>query len=243
MLFFAAAIFIVAQVYTELKIPELFASLVNQIVERAKLGQVEDYSFILPVALEMLGYIFAILLSFFAISFFMSRFSANVSRNFRQIFFDKVIDLSNSQVKNFSTSSLLTRTTNDVANMERFFSMGLRILITAPIMAGMSIIKIMRANFSLAFGTAVAVIILALTVTIIFFFAMPKFRKVQKLTDKINASAKETLRAINVTLSNYTSDYTIAYASTAIWANISHFELTNTSWYVVKTGRNIVIKN
>lgn len=195
-LFFVAAIFIVAQVYTELKIPELFASLINQIVERAKLGQVNDYSFILPVALEMLAYILATLAAFFAISFFMSRFSANVSKNFRQIFFDKVLELSNAQAKNFSTSSLLTRTTNDIANMERFFSMGLRVFITAPIMATMSIFKIMQGNFSLALGTAIAVLILALTVIVIFLFAMPKVRKVQILTDKINSSAKESLTGI-----------------------------------------------
>lgn len=194
--FFIAAIFIVVQVYTELKIPELFAEMINHIVDSAKLGLSTGFDVIFPIALEMLAYILATLATFFVISFFMAKFSANVSRNIRKVFFEKVIDISNSQTKNFSTSSLLTRTTNDVANVERFFSMGLRILLTAPIMATMSILKIMQGNFSLAVGTMISVAILALTVTVIFVFALPKFTKVQLLTDKINASAKEALTGI-----------------------------------------------
>ncbi|MGI5842176.1 MAG: ABC transporter ATP-binding protein [Christensenellales bacterium] len=191
-LFALMAVFIVLQVYAELKVPELFSKLINTITTSTTFDSAE----MTRTALIMLGYIVATLLIYFVITYLMAKFSATVAQTFRKVFYEKVMSLSQNEVKNFSPSSLITRTTNDISNIERFFSQGLRIFLTAPIMAGMAIVKILNADLNLTLGTIAAVMVLVITITVIFLVAIPKFKKIQTLLDKLNLTAKESLTGI-----------------------------------------------
>ena len=132
------------------------------------------------------------------VGYFTSLLSARFSRNIRQKIFEKTISFGVSEIKKFSTASLITRTTNDVTQIEMLLAMGLQLLIKAPIMAVWALLKIVGKSVELSMVTTIGVVIIVCTNLLIIKIVSPRFAKIQKLTDKINGVARENITGIRV---------------------------------------------
>ena len=131
-------------------------------------------------------------------SYILTYVSTTFSKNVRKKVFSKTMDLSTAEVKKFSVSSLITRTTNDVSQIEMFLSMGLSLLMKAPMTAAWAIIKILNKSWQWSALTASCVVVLLITIGIITSIVMPRFSLVQKLIDKVNRVTRENLTGIRV---------------------------------------------
>ena len=146
----------------------------------------------------MVGCALGSLLAAVVTGYFISGISSSFSMNVRKKLFNKVEDLSMQEIKQFSTSSLITRTTNDITQMEMVIAMGLQLLIKAPITVIWAITKILNKGWQWSVATSVGVVVLMLTVGILTVIVMPRFKIVQKLIDKINGVTRENLTGIRV---------------------------------------------
>ena len=193
LLIFISFIFILVQVWLDLKLPDYMS-------EITKLVQTEGSK--MSAILENGGYMllcaFGSLLSAILVGYISSNVSASFSKTIRKKLFNKVEILGIAEVKNFSTSSLITRTTNDITQIQMFISMGLQLLIKAPVTAIWAVTKILNKNIAWSAVTAVAVIILLVTILVLMSIVMPRFKRVQKLTDKLNGVTRENLTGIRV---------------------------------------------
>lgn len=188
-----STVLIAFQVWLDLRLPDYMS-------EITKLVQTENASMkdILIQGGYMLLCAFGSLSSAAVVGYFVSNISASFSLNTRKKLFTKVENLSSAEVKKFKTSSLITRTTNDITQIEMVLAMGLQMLIKAPIMAVWAIIKILGKNFKWSLITGVAVVILLSTIGVLTIIVMPRFKKVQKLIDKVNNVTRENLTGIRV---------------------------------------------
>ena len=132
------------------------------------------------------------------VGFFAARISSGVAKQLRSDVFGKVLSFSKREMSRFSTASLITRTTNDVSQIQRFVAMGLQVLIKAPIMAVWAILKILGKGWQWSIATAVAVVILVCVILTIMLIALPKFKKMQTLTDNVNRVTRENLTGLRV---------------------------------------------
>ena len=132
------------------------------------------------------------------IGYLSSLLSANFSRNIRRKIFKKVEDFGISEIKEFSTSSLITRTTNDVTHIEMLLAMGLHLIIKSPVMAVWALLKIIGKSSELSLITGIGVIIIVITNLYIIKSVSPRFERMQKLTDKVNGVTRENLTGIRV---------------------------------------------
>lgn len=193
LLIFISFIFILVQVWLDLKLPDYMS-------EITKLVQTEGSK--MSAILENGGYMllcaFGSLLSAILVGYISSNVSASFSKTIRKKLFNKVENLGIAEVKNFSTSSLITRTTNDITQIQMFISMGLQLLIKAPVTAIWAVTKILNKNIAWSAVTSVAVIILLVTILALMSIVMPRFKRVQKLTDKLNGVTRENLTGIRV---------------------------------------------
>ena len=181
------------QVWLELKIPDYMSNITRLITsENSVIGD------ILKEGGYMLLCAFASLISASIVGYYSSLISAKFSLNLRNKIFDKVENFGMEEMKKFSTSSLITRTTNDVTQIEMLISMGLQMLIKAPIMAVWAITKILNKSIEWSLLTAGGVVILLCTVFTLMLIVIPRFEKVQKLIDKVNGVTKENLTGIRV---------------------------------------------
>lgn len=130
--------------------------------------------------------------------YFISVVAASFSMRTRKVLFDKVEDLSINEVKGFSTSSLITRTTNDITQIQMLLSMGMRMIVRAPLTAGWAIFKIANKSWQWSSITAVAVVLILAVNAVIMALVTPRFKVIQKLTDKLNGVARENLKGIRV---------------------------------------------
>ena len=181
------------QVYLELKMPD-YMSKITVLVQT----EGSKMSSILKNGLWMMLCAFGSLIATIIVIFLTANISANFSLLTRKKLFDKVIDLDFHSVKEFSTSSLITRTTNDITQIEMVIAMGLMLIIKAPITAIWAITKIINKSWQWSMVTAICVIILLTTISIIMFIVVPRFKIIQKLTDKINGVTRENLTGIRV---------------------------------------------
>lgn len=193
LLFFVAVLFIVSQVYLDLKMPDYMSKITTLVQTEG--SEMKD---ILLNGGYMLLCAFGSLVAAILVGFLMARISSDFSLNTRSRLYRKVESLSSGDIKKFSTSSLITRTTNDITQLEMVLGMGLQLLIKAPIMAIWAINKIVNKNFEFSIITGVAVVILLVTIITITLIVFPKFKIVQKLTDKINSVTRENLTGIRV---------------------------------------------
>ena len=131
-------------------------------------------------------------------SFCFATASARLSMNTRKKLFDKVESLSMHEVKKFSTSSLITRSTNDITQIQMFVAMGAQMLVRAPLTAAWAIIKISNKSWQWSTATGIAVVFLLSVMAIVMALVIPRFKKVQKLTDRINGITRENLTGIRV---------------------------------------------
>ena len=183
----------VFQVWIELRLPE-YMSEITRLIETNK----DNISEIMVQGAYMLLCAFLSMLSAIIIGFFASSLSASFSLKIREKVFKKVNDLSNKEMKEFKTSSLITRTTNDVTQIEMLIAMGLQALIKAPIMAFFAVSKILGKSLELSSIVGAGVLILLINIVFIMISVLPKFKKVQKLTDGVNNIARENLMGIRV---------------------------------------------
>ena len=154
--------------------------------------------YILIKGLEMLGIALLGVLAAVLVGFFASRISSGVAKQMRSDVFRKVESFSNTEFDKFSTASLITRTTNDVTQVQMLISMGLRLMCYAPIMGVGGIIFALQKSVSLSWIIALAVIVLLGLVIVLLNVAMPKFKSLQRLTDRLNLVSRENLSGMLV---------------------------------------------
>lgn len=186
-------ILIVFQVWLDLKLPDYMSAITRLVqTDGSVMGD------ILRQGGYMLLCAFGSLVSACIVGFLASNLSANFSYNLRSKVYNKVLDLSTAEIKQFQTSSLITRTTNDITQLEMLISIGLQLLIKAPIMAVWAITKILNKSLEWSMLTAGCVVILLAVVTGLMLIVLPRFEKVQKLIDKINNVTRESITGIRV---------------------------------------------
>ena len=195
-------ILVVLQVWLELKIPD-YMSAITTLIQK-------DGNNIGDILLQggyMLGCAFGSLIAAVFVGYFASIIAANSSLILRSKIFRKVEEFSTQEIKKFSTSSLITRTTNDVTQIEMFISMGLQMIFRAPIMAIWAISKIINKSIEWSMLTGAGVVILLAVITTLMIIVMPRFEIVQKLIDKINGVTRENLTGIRVIRAFNAEDY------------------------------------
>ena len=186
-------VLIVGQVWLELKMPDYMSEIT--VLVQSEGSNMKD---ILINGGYMLACALGSLLSAIIVGYLVSNISATFSMKVRKKLFNKVENLSMHEVKQFSTSSLITRTTNDITQVQMLISMGLQLLIKAPITAIWAISKILNKSTEWSIITAIAVAVLLTTIGIIMIIVLPKFKIVQKLTDNLNNVTRENLTGIRV---------------------------------------------
>lgn len=192
MIFFCI-VFIVLQVWLDLKIPDYMSTITKLVqTEGSTVNEIlVPGAYMLACALGSL--VFSVIVGFLA-----SYIAASFSMNIREKLFKKVESLGMHEIKKFSTSSLITRTTNDITQIQMLISMGLQVAVKAPITAVWAIIKILDKSFEWTLVVGGGVVILLITIAAIFTLVIPRFSKVQKLIDKVNALTRENLTGIRV---------------------------------------------
>ena len=184
---------IIFQVWLDLRLPDYMS-------EITKLVQTEGskMSDILSQGGYMLLCALGSLISAFIVGYLTSYISATFSQKTRKTLFTKVQSFSMEEIKKFKTSSLITRTTNDITNIQMFISMGLQMLIKAPITAVWAILKILGKNYRWSIATGVAVVVMLSVIGTLMLIVLPRFKIVQKLIDNINDKTRENLTGVRV---------------------------------------------
>lgn len=218
-----AVILIVFQVWLDLKIPDYMS-------EITKLIQTKDSEIIevLKTGVYMLLCAFGSLIIAFCVGYFASYTGTSFEKNLRKKVFYRVQSFGMEEIKKFSTSSLITRNTNDITHIKMFVVMGIQMLAKAPIMAVMAILKIAGKEWQFSVVTCVGVGIVMLISLIIILTAIPKFKKVQKLTDSLNEITRENLTGLKVIRAYNAEDYQLGKF------NKSNNELTKTHLFIQK---------
>ena len=192
-LIFVVAILIVFQVWLDLKLPDYMS-------EVTRILQSEGY--IIKDILAQGGYMllcaFGSLGSAVIVGYITSFISADFSMNLRRRIFKKVEDFGMTEIKKFETSSLITRTTNDVTQLEMLVAMGMQMIIKSPVMCVWAITKIINKNVEWSLIVLAGVVILLVTIGILLKIVYPRFEKVQKLIDKVNGVTRENVTGIRV---------------------------------------------
>ena len=194
-LFFAliCVLFVTVNVYFDLKIPDYMSEITILVQTEGN-----EFNEILMVGFKMLLCAFGSLLASFVVGYFAANIAAYFGKITRRNIFRKVQEFGTEEIKQFSTSSLITRTTNDVMQVRMVIAVGLQAIIKAPIMATWAIIKISNKNFSWSLATGIAVILLLILIISIMVIVFPRFKIVQKLTDNLNRIMRENLTGIRV---------------------------------------------
>ncbi len=185
-------VFVVVQIYFDLRLPDYMTEL-TMLIKTS--GTTAD---IAAVGLKMLGCTAASAVLAIACGFLAAKTASGFSFAVREKLFRHVMDIGSEEMQAFSIPSLITRTTNDITQIQMIIAMGLQMMIKAPIMAVWAIIKILGKSWELSAVTAAFVVVLFTTLLLIMGSCIPRFRLVQKMTDKINRVARENLTGINV---------------------------------------------
>lgn len=195
--------FIVLQVWLDLSLPDYMEKITALAVSGASAGSGEIWkngALMLACALGSAA-------GSVVVGFFASRIAAALSFRLRSKVFDKVESFSMEEINKFSTASLITRTTNDVTQVQMVVAMGSQVMIKAPILAVWAIVKILGRNWQWSVTTAVAVFIMVVMLMFIQIAVFPKFRKVQKLTDNLNSVTRENLTGVRVVRAYNAEEY------------------------------------
>ena len=192
-LFLVAVVFIVLGVNLELKMPDYMSKITMLVqTEGSKMSE------ILLNGGYMLACAFGSMLISILVGYLIARVTSDFSLNTRNKLFNKVLSMGMQDVKAFNTSSLITRTTNDITQLEMVLGMGMQLLIKAPVTAVIAVTKILNKNWQWSLATGIAVVVLLTTIGILTVIVMPKFKIVQKLIDKLNGVTRENLTGIRV---------------------------------------------
>lgn len=187
------ALLVLGQVYFDLTLPDYMTDLTMML---NTVGS--ETSDILNVGLKMLGCTLASAALAIGCGYLSAKTASGFSYTIREKLFNHVMDMSSEEMQDFSIPSLITRTTNDITQIQMIVSMGLQMIIKSPIMAVWAVIKILGKSWELSAVTAAFVVVICVFVLAVMATCIPRFRIVQKLTDKINRVARENLTGINV---------------------------------------------
>ncbi len=184
---------VVFQVWLELKMPDYMSAITRLVeTEGSTIGEISLQGFYMMLcALGSLA-------SAVVVGYFASKIASNFSKTLRDKIFAKVLKFSTKEMKELETSSLITRTTNDVTQIEMLIGMGLQMIVKAPIMAVWAVLKILNKGLEWSILTAVCVVVLLTTIGILMVIVLPRFERVQKLIDKVNGVTRENLTGIRV---------------------------------------------
>lgn len=185
--------FVCAQVWLDLKLPDYMRE-ITMLVQTSS----DSLHDIWIVGGKMLLCALGSLTTAIVVGFFAARIAASVAFRVRASLYGKVEEFSMEEINRFSTSSLITRSTNDITQVQMIIAMGMQILIRAPIMAGWAITKIAGKNWNWSLATGGAVTVMLILVTVLVIFALPKFKIIQSLTDKLNSATRENLTGVRV---------------------------------------------
>ena len=219
-----SVVFVVAQVWLELKLPDYMREITSLITTQD--SAMHD---ILIAGGKMLLCAFGSLLVTILVAVCASRIASNFSAIVRGKLFDKVQSFSMEEIGRFSTASLITRSTNDVTQVQMLIVMGLSIMLRAPIMAVMAILKIVDKSWQWTLSTGIAVVVLLIVVVICVSLCMPKFKRLQSLTDDINQVTRENLTGLNVVRAYNAEGY-----QEEKFEKVNK-DLTDTHWFTSKT--------
>ena len=185
--------FIVFQVWLDLRLPDYMA-------EITRLIQTPDsaLSSVVWAGMKMLACALLSMAAMFVVGYFVAQVAAGLSKRLREAVYDKVISFSMEEMGKFSTASLITRSTNDISQVQMVIAIGLQASVRAPIMAVWAITKIINKNLMWSAATGVAIAFLLVLIAVIFVLVVPGFQKMQTLTDNINRVARENLSGVRV---------------------------------------------
>lgn len=186
-------VFVVAQVYLDLKLPD-YMSEITMLVQMPG----SEMNEILNAGGYMLLCALGSLVASFIVGYFAARIASNLSWILRADVYDKIEGFSMAEINKFSTASLITRSTNDITQVQNIVAMGLQLIMKAPITAIWAIGKILGKGWEWTTATGIALLTIILLIAIIMVFVVPRFKKVQGLTDKLNLVTRENLTGIRV---------------------------------------------
>jgi len=188
----ACTAFIVLQVWIDLEIPDYMYEITKHLQTGGTVEQVMGEGWpMLGLALTSLG-------TALVIGYIAAYVATSLSKRIRSMQFEKVQSFSANEINKFSTASLITRATNDVTQVQMAVAIGLQVIVKAPIMAGWAIIKISGKSWQWTSATAVAIIVMLTLIGILMYFVIPRFKKIQWLTDDVNRNMRENLKGIRV---------------------------------------------
>ena len=190
--FVGSILFMIVQVWLELKIPGYMSDITKVVTTGGETSEVINIGIIM-ILCALGGFVISVIIGYFS-----SYVGTSFEMNIRSKIFRKVQGFSMEEIKKFSTSSLITRNTNDVTQVKNFVVMGTQMLARAPIMASMAIFKIVGKEWQFSLATAIGVVAIFLMIGVIVIFVIPKFKKIQKLTDNLNRVTRENLTGIRV---------------------------------------------
>lgn len=186
-------LFVVVQVYLDLRLPD-YMSEITRLVQTPNSEMRE----ILSAGGYMLLCAFGSLIAAFIVGYFAAQIASNLSWKLRSSVYDKIEGFSMAEINKFSTASLITRSTNDITQIQNIVAMGLQLIIKAPITAVWAVCKIVDKGWQWSSATGGAILVLVLIILVIMIFALPRFKKIQKLTDRLNLVTRENLTGMRV---------------------------------------------
>lgn len=199
---FVSLIFIVMQVWLDLRLPDYMTEITTLVQTPGS-----EIEIIWLVGGKMLACALGSLVSAVVVGFFSARIAASFSQRLRSLLFAKVNDFSMEEINRFSTDSLITRSTNDITQIQMLITMGLQMLIKAPIMVVWAMTKIIGKGSEWSLATGVTLGIMFAIIGLIMIFVMPKYRKMQVLTDNLNRVTRENLNGLRVVRAYNAEDY------------------------------------
>jgi len=185
-------VFVIVSVWCTLTLPDYMTKITQLVETGGAMSEVWKYGGI------MLAFALGDAICTVVVGFCTSQIAANFSKNLRKALYDKVVGFSMEEISGFSTSSLVTRSTNDITQIVMVISMGLQMLLRAPIIAIWAVFKIMDKGWQWILVTAIAVAVVLVTIGIVLGLVTPKFKSLQKLTDRLNQVTRENLTGVRV---------------------------------------------
>lgn len=188
------------QAWADLELPDYTSKIVNEGIQQSVInGAQSENNYILTAGFQMLGIASISMICAILIIFFSSKVAAKLGKTLREKVFVKVLSFSRSEVTEYSTASLITRSTNDIQQIQQLIAMMFRVLVYAPIMGIGAFIKVLvQSNNSMAWIIGVAILAIIFIIGTLFIIAIPKFKKLQSLIDRINQVSREILTGIPV---------------------------------------------
>ena len=195
-------IFIVFQVWLDLRLPGYMSAITTLVqTEGSAVSDIVRHGiYMIICALGSMG-------TSMIVGFFAARVASGVGKTLREKVYDRIMDFSMEEINHFSTASLINRDTNDITQIQNLVAMGLQAIVKAPILAVWAIVKIAGKNWQWTTATGIAVIVLVIMLAFILRYAMPRFQRMQTLTDKLNRVTREQLTGIRVVRASHAEDY------------------------------------